>query len=206
MGAMKGAFLSGIGSGKIVTRLFSLATLALLMSCASTVQVNSLAKPSDLTQTVVVRQFRFLNSGDGSNSYGLNGGTCIVEFENSDGYFFRCPGNNVKIPGYINFNKGSYPDNLFPGGVFVAKATVEKPYRVYYYQFNLSSQPTSTNAATQSAVPAASPTGTQVGGAVLAAGIVGAVINRDIGQILLLPSTGEVDMRDFVSKTAPATK
>lgn len=185
--------------------LASLTAAVVLTACASTISSDSLSKPADPARKVVVKEFRYLNAGDGAASYGLNSGTYKIEFESSEGYYFRGVGNCVKIAALLNQNKVAYPDNMFPGGLFVSKSKSDKPYQVYYYQYNLSPTPNSIDAAPV-VYSTATPVGTQVGGAVIGGALVDAIISSAKGKILLLPTRTGFDLRPYVSEVEPETK
>lgn len=182
-----------------------MAIAILLAGCASTIPAETLSKPSDPSRRLAVKEFRYLNAGDGAASYGLNSGIYTIEFESSEGYYFRGVGNCVKIAALLNQNKIAYPDNMFPGGLFVSKSKSDKPYQVYYYQYNLSPTPNSIDAAPVVYLTA-TPVGTQVGGAVIGGALVDAIISSAKGKILLLPTRTGFDLRPYVSEVEPETK
>ncbi|OWQ46367.1 hypothetical protein CDL60_12840 [Roseateles noduli] len=180
------------------------ACLAALTGCASTIQLNSLSRPTTPGQTITVQDFRYNEPQNDASSMGLKGGVYTVELENSEGYFYRCPGTCAKIPAVSNLNKQGFPDSVFPGGLFVYKDGINKPPRIYYYQLNLGPtagevDPLLTQQIGQNALPNVSAGGGVLGGA-LSGAVIGAIIESGRGQILLIPSTSDIDIRKFVSR------
>lgn len=178
--------------------------VALLTACASTIPLDSLSKPTNPGDTIIVKGFRYNQPENDGVSIGLTAGVYKVEHENAEGHFYRGPGLCVKIPAVINSNRVNYPDHLLPGGLFVSKSEGSREYRIYYYQLNLpasNTQPnqTETQSIAQNSVPKAgilpSAAGTAIG-----MSIVNAIIESGRGQIALIPSTSTIQVSAFVHR------
>jgi len=197
---------------KLIQRLASaLVVGALVTGCASTIQVSSLDKPANAADTIIVTKFSYAKG-----TLGLDSGVYQIEFENTDGYFYRGPALAVQVPPALNMNKANFPDDKFPGGLFIPRSRDSKGYRIYYYQLNLpgSANPSAaapaavatspTTTVPSETIAAATPAGMSPGAAGVAGGIAGGLITYMIesgrGQIVLTPGTDEINIASFTSK------
>ncbi|MDQ8023879.1 MAG: hypothetical protein REI94_18715 [Moraxellaceae bacterium] len=181
--------------------------IALVLSCvfvlsacgAYNVRLESLAKPANPADSVVVKGFGYYE-----NSFVLDSGVYTIEYENQDGRFYRGPGLAVRIPAASNFNKARFPDSKLPGGLFIPKSNDLKAYRAYFYMFNLGGAPDSQRLNEQARGiagtidPSHSIDSGIAGG--IGAGLVEAMVQRDIGQIRVLPPIEGVDIRLHVNR------
>jgi hypothetical protein len=186
-------------------RLFAIIAIACVTAgCASTIQIASLATPTNPGKTLSVKDLRYNQPANNAVSIGLRGGTYTVEHESPEGYFYRGPDLCVKIPAVINNNINAYPDSVLPGGLFVSKTSTNNPYRIYYYQLNIppsgrNVDPGQAEQISQNAAPNAGVVSGAVGAAI-GMTLVDAIIASGRGQIVLIPATSEIDIGAFVSK------
>jgi hypothetical protein len=194
----------------VIRSLAGLIVGTLVSGCASTIQVSSLAKPVNASDTVSVTGFSYAKG-----LIGLDSGVYKIEHENADGYFYRGPGLPVLLAPPLNMNRASFPDDKFPGGLFVPRSRDPKGYRVYYYQLNTPGSPNPTAPVTAgsanpamavpsetitAAIPAgASPAAAGIGGGI-AGGLISYMIESGRGQIVLTPGTDEIVISSYVSR------
>lgn len=180
----------------------------LLHGCAVTHSIDSLAKPSHPGDKVTVQTFTYMiKDDDATASMGLMAGDYVVEYEDGDGYYYRGPGLSVKLPAILNANRQTYPDHLFPGGVYIPKSTADTNYRIYHYQHNMApraDQKRPDAAQESQMLTSATPPNTPimqgaVGGA-LGMAVVDAMIESGRGQIVLTWGTSKLDIASFVTR------
>lgn len=208
--------IDGTAFEEPLTHLFRLALVffcAALAACASTLSPEVLQAPSRPGDTIEVREFTY------GGIHKLLAGTYVIEYEDATGYYFRGPGNVYRLPDFLNHNKVEFPDNTFPGGLFISKtAGNEKPvYRPYFYVLqNVPGAKLGTATPTQTAsvtnaettqravsttVPSAGVVPAAMGGAISGV-ILDAVVRSDVGQIRLMPATSDIDIGAYVTRSA----
>lgn len=185
-------------------RRLAFVLLPFIAACASVVKLDGLKPPTDQADTVHVTSFTYgARDKKLRNSIGLKDGDYVAEFENDAGVFYRGPGRCVFIPDVVNMNKTKYPDNTRYGGIYISKSQTRKEYRVYYYQDNDPNPNQLDPVAMQQVVQAGSPSvgATEAGvGTAVGMGAVDYMIQREQGQIILVPTTSEIDIASHVSK------
>lgn len=189
-------------------RCVSACLLAVLLhGCAVTHSVDSLAKPTRPGDHVTVQTFTYLiKDEDASSSMGLLAGDYVVEYEDSDGYYFRGPGLSVKLPAILNANRQEYPDHLFPGGVYVPRNTNDTSYRIYYYQHNMAPKtgqkrldPAQEGQMLANVTPPNTPIVQGAVGGALGMALVEAMADSGRGQIVLTWGTSKLNIASFVT-------
>lgn len=184
---------------RFVIKAGAIFMMLLLASCGATI-----VRPENLTslegsgKKVHVKAFTYYNIG-------LKEGDYIASYESPEGTFYRGPGRCALIPPAINNNPKKYPDSTRYGGLYISKSN-PKTYHVYYYQdtdpnlnrldaqFGINASERTDN---QGMKAAAVPDVKNIG--ILVPGVIQHMMDRDQGQMTIVPATTAIDISSFVT-------
>jgi hypothetical protein len=184
---------------KLIARAGAILMMLFLAGCGATVvRPDELSSVEGSGKQVHVKAFSYYNIG-------LKEGDYIASFESQEGTYYRGPGRCALIPPAINNNAKKYPDSTRYGGLYISKSN-PKVYRVYYYQdtdpnLNRLDATFGTLASERTdnmGMKAASVSGAATFGAAIPTGIQ-YMMDRDQGQMTLIPATTAIDIGSFVS-------